>query len=376
MGRKADISQGVLFNDSPAARLEGIVGPAPLAPATKALAAKLHSASNNKLHMGTSSWSFPGWKGLVWDRTVSKEALASGGLAAYASHPLFRTVGLDRTFYSPMTEHALAELAAMTPPEFSFLVKAHQVITRPGVDGRGQTFGKNAGHDKPNPDFLSPTYAVDHVIGPTVLGLANRCGPIVFQFPPMDLSPAGQLASTLGLSATRGTTKSTVISTFLDKLESFTDALPRTPVGPSSITPLYAVEVRNRELLTPRYVSILRSRNIVTALAGHPSQPPLAEQVRLLQPTEGHAVVVRWLLHPTEQYETAKSRFEPFDQLVNQDPLARISIAELCIAAMAKGLPTWIVANNKAEGSAPRSIERLAQQIAAAMDEPRRAVAD
>jgi len=370
MGRKADISQGVLFSDSPAARLDGIVGPAPVAAATKSLATKVHSMSGNRLHMGTSSWSFPGWKGLVWDRTVSKDALASSGLAAYASHPLFRTVGLDRTFYAPMSEHALAELAALTPPDFSFLVKAHQVITRPGVDEHGQTFGKNAGHDKPNPDFLNPTYAIERVIGPTVLGLAGRCGPIVFQFPPMDLSPGGQLAATLGLTTSRGTTKATVIAAMLDKLEAFADALPHTPVGPNSITPLYAIEVRNRELLTQRYVSILRSRGIVTALAGHPSQPPLPEQVRLLQPTDGHAVVVRWLLHPTEQYETAKSRFEPFDQLVDQDPLARLSIAELCIAAMTKGLPTWIVANNKAEGSAPRSIERLAQQIAASMDQP------
>ncbi len=370
MARKADISQGVLFNDSPAARLDGIVGPSPAAQSTKALAARVHSMSSSKLRMGTSSWSFPGWKGLVWDRTVSKDVLASSGLAAYACHPLFRTVGLDRTFYAPMSEHALAALAALTPSDFSFLVKAHQVLTRPGVDENGQTFGKNAGHDKPNPDFLNPAYAIDRVIGPTVLGLASRCGPIVFQFPPMDLSPGGQLAATLGLSTSRGTTKNTIVGAMLDKLEAFTDALPRTPVGPNSITPLYAIEVRNSELLTPRYISILRSRSIVTALAGHPSQPPLPEQVRLLQPTNGHAVVVRWLLHPTEQYETAKSRFEPFDQLVEHDPLARLSIAELCIAAMAEGLPTWIVANNKAEGSAPRSIERLAQQIAASMDQP------
>jgi uncharacterized protein YecE (DUF72 family) len=368
MARKADISQGVLFGDSPAARLDGVVGPAPVAPETKTLADRVHAKSGNRLHMGTSSWSFPGWKGLVWDRTVSKDALATSGLAAYASHPLFRTVGLDRTFYAPMSEQAMSELAAMTPPEFSFLVKAHQVITRPGVDEHGQTFGKNAGHDRPNPDFLSPSYAIDRVIGPTILGLASRCGPIVFQFPPMDLSPGGQLATTLGVAPGRGVNTSTVVTAMLDKLEAFTDALPRRSVGPKAIVPLFAVEVRNRELLTPRYVAMLRSRGIVTALAGHPSQPPLAEQVRLLKPTEGHAVVVRWLLHPTEKYETAKSRFEPFDQLVDQDPLARMSIAELCIAAMAKGLPTWIVANNKAEGSAPRSIERLAQQIAAAMD--------
>jgi uncharacterized protein YecE (DUF72 family) len=55
-----------------------------------------------QLYLGTSSWTFPGWQGLVYDRAASASVLARYGLAAYARHPLLRTVGLDRTFYAPI----------------------------------------------------------------------------------------------------------------------------------------------------------------------------------------------------------------------------------------------------------------------------------
>src|SRR6188472_3426594 len=54
------------------------------------------------LRLGTSSWSFPGWQGFVWDRKASTELLAKQGLKTYAQHQLFRTVGIDRTYYAPV----------------------------------------------------------------------------------------------------------------------------------------------------------------------------------------------------------------------------------------------------------------------------------
>src|SRR3954464_13352095 len=50
------------------------------------------------VYLGTSSWTFPGWNGLVYDHEASTTQLAREGLAAYAHHPVLRTVGIDRTF--------------------------------------------------------------------------------------------------------------------------------------------------------------------------------------------------------------------------------------------------------------------------------------
>src|SRR5688572_19854352 len=55
-----------------------------------------------ELYLGTSSWFFPGWQGLVWDRAASEATLARHGLRAYAKHPLLRTVCIDRSFYAPL----------------------------------------------------------------------------------------------------------------------------------------------------------------------------------------------------------------------------------------------------------------------------------
>ena len=48
------------------------------------------------VRFGTSSWSFPGWKGLVYSRRTTTAMLAREGLVEYARHPLLKTVGIDR----------------------------------------------------------------------------------------------------------------------------------------------------------------------------------------------------------------------------------------------------------------------------------------
>ncbi|MFZ9888312.1 MAG: DUF72 domain-containing protein, partial [Myxococcota bacterium] len=76
------------------------------------------------LRCGTSSWSFPGWAGLVYDRHHDERRLAREGLAAYARHPLLRAVGIDRTHYAPVGVAQYQQWACAVPEDFRFLVKA------------------------------------------------------------------------------------------------------------------------------------------------------------------------------------------------------------------------------------------------------------
>ena len=64
------------------------------------------------LYLGTSSWTFPGWNGLVYDRPSTREELTYDGLAAYAKSPLFRTVCIDRGFYAPISIEDFQRYAA------------------------------------------------------------------------------------------------------------------------------------------------------------------------------------------------------------------------------------------------------------------------
>ena len=75
-------------------------GPSAIVTATQRdLAARLPDA----LRIGTSSFTFSGWCNLLYAGRWSKDALVERGLAAYAQHPLLRTVCIDRTYWAPMT---------------------------------------------------------------------------------------------------------------------------------------------------------------------------------------------------------------------------------------------------------------------------------
>jgi hypothetical protein len=52
-----------------------------------------------ELHFGTSSWSFPGWRGLVYSGTRSQASLAREGCGVNPASTA-TTVGVDRNYYT------------------------------------------------------------------------------------------------------------------------------------------------------------------------------------------------------------------------------------------------------------------------------------
>lgn len=328
------------------------VPPAPVHDDEVILAARMPAG----VRLGTSSWSFPGWRGLVYAERAPTTALASQGLAAYAHHPLRRTVGLDRTFYETPDLATFESLAAMVPPAFRFMVKAHQACTRPHLQADGATHGSTVSareHGAGNERFLHAAWARDQVVGPAVQGLGASCGPILFQFPAFVFGPREAVSEPTAL---------------LDRLHAFLAALPRGP--------RYAVEVRNDSLLRgtvgARLVALLRDTDAVPALGVMPSMPGVATAVDLLRAagwrcSEARLLLVRWLLGHQLGYQQARERFEPFHTLAAPDVATRHEIAALVAACAAAGGESFVIINNKAEGSAPRSIPPLAASIQAAM---------
>ncbi len=260
--------------------------------------------------------------------------MARHGLAAYAWHPLLRAVGIDRTYYAAIPAEHFAAYAGAVPDTFRFLVKAPEACTLARFP-RHARYGAVAG--QLNPTFLDAAYAADVIVGPMVEGLGPKAGPLVFQLPP-------QAPGAIGTPAA-----------FADRLHRFLDALPRGP--------LYAIEIRNVELLTPDYAAALAASRASHCFTVHPSMPDLDHQAAVIPADRGPALVVRWMLHPGLRYETARARYAPFDTLVDEDPATRQSIAALCRRQAARGGDTFVIANNKAEGSAPLTLLRLAGAI-------------
>jgi uncharacterized protein YecE (DUF72 family) len=289
------------------------------------------------IYLGGSTWSFPGWAGLVWDRAYSPSQLAREGLAAYARHPLFRGVGIDRTHYAPVEAHELARYRDAVPEDFRFLVKAHEACTLARFPDHAR-YGASRGLE--NPLFLDSQYAADQVVAPFVDGLGAEAGALLFQFAPQSLGPA---------------------AAFAERLHAFLAALPAGPV--------YAVELRNRELVTADYGDALAAAGACHCHNVHPRMPDIRAQARLAGSQRGPMTVVRWLLGAGLTYEEAGQRYAPFNRLAAPDPAARAAVAGLARAAHASGRPFLCTINNNAEGSAPLSAVELTREILAKADE-------
>ena len=148
--------------------------------------------------------------------------------------PLLRTVSLDRTFYAPITTVEYAALCRIRcRTHFSFVVKAPALVCDAVMrdeEGRGKV---------PNPHFLDAAIAAREFVVPCLEGLGAKAGPLVFQVSPL---PRGLVEEA---------------ATLIERLAAFFAALPR-ELGKHR--PLYALELRNAELLTPRLMKMLARR--------------------------------------------------------------------------------------------------------------------
>lgn len=312
--------------------------PATPAPAVQALAARLAERFGGRLWLGTSSWHFPGWAGLVWARAQPEATLSRHGLTAYAQHPLLNAVSLDRAFYRPLDAAGYRALAAQVPPGFRFTVKAFSGVTDAMLrdPANGQAL-------QPNPQFLDPEAAFAACAQPAAAGLGERLGALVFQLSPL---PAPMLASPGAL---------------IGRLEAVWQRVrPALPAGA-----LLALEVRDPALLTPALAASLQAHGVRYCLGVHDRMPPVEEQLPLLRATWPGDLVCRWNLQRGQRYADAKDAWAPFDRLQAPDLPTRHTLARVAAATLNAGQRVLITVNNKAEGSAPLSVIALAEAILA-----------
>ena len=301
---------------------------------------RLRAALPARLRLGTSSWNFTGWSGLVWDRAYPEATLSRHGLNAYAQHPLLRTVSLDRVFYRPLSEEEYAAYASVVPDDFRFVVKAPSVVTDPMIRGEG---GRGL---QRNTTFLDPDLAVRAFAEPALQGLRHRLGALNFQLSPM---PAELLAQPAAL---------------IERMATMLRALPdlRT-IAPEAVV---SIEVRDPAMLTPAFAQMLRSCGATYCLGLHAKMPAIDDQLPMLRALWPGPLVCRWNLHRRHGaygYEEAEQRYGSFDRLIDPDPDTRAALARVLVATTDAGFPAYVTIDNKAEGSAPLSVVELARRV-------------
>jgi len=295
--------------------------------------ARLREAIPPNVRFGTSSWNYPGWKGLVYSRDYPASGASADLLAEYARFPLFTTVGIDSSFYGPLTEKMLAGYAGALPHGFPCVSKVWDRIT---VHTFAKAREKTRGGEL-NPDFLNAELFLSDVWDPLERHFAEHRGPLVFEFQ--------AIAREDNVSPQR----------FADRLDAFFARLPRG--GP------YAVEVRNPEFLSPAYFAVLREHDVAHVLSSWTRMPSIGMQLDLPGVMTAGFILARALLRPGRSYADAVEEFAPYDRIRDPNPELRQDLVRVVEAAEQLRVPAYILVNNRAEGSAPLTIAAVARLL-------------
>ena len=296
---------------------------------------ELAAALPSFVRFGMSSWTFPGWANLFYEAPVTQKDLTHSGLQGYAQNPLFSTAGLDRSYYGPVPRAELDAYARDLPSHFRVLSKVWNEVTTfvfPDHPSAGDRAGKR------NPNFLNPAIVVSEILPAYEGNFKNHAGPLIFEIPPIS---EGALPDA---------------PEFADAIEKMIAKLPRDFS--------YAFEPRNIELVTPRYLDVLRAHRVAHVFSFWSGVPPLVTQLKIPNAMPASTVIARIMQPPRTRYEQLRDAYAPFDRIVKEDAGMRedvVRLARKCAEAGKKEL--FLLVGNKAEGCAPLTVRALAERI-------------
>jgi len=293
-----------------------------------ALASRLRTLAQQGIWIGTSSWKYEGWLGQIYTREryatrghFSQKKFQSECLAEYAQ--TFPIVCGDFSFYQFPSPQYWQRLFGSAPERLQFALKVPEEVTAE-VFPKHPRYGPRAGAR--NESYLNADALAAMFLEP-LRPYASRLAVLIFEF------------GARGAGARE----------FVDTLDPF---LGRLPEGFR-----YAVEVRNREYLQPRYFDALRSRGVAHVLNGWTRMPPLEQQAKL--PTPADFTVVRALLRPGRAYEDAVARFQPYAKIGEENPEARNALRDWIRRMREERRTSYIFVNNRLEGNAPETIRAV-----------------
>lgn len=291
-----------------------------------------------EVRFGTSTWTYEGWKGTIYKKTYSSEkAFRQQSLAEYAAFPLFRTVGIDSTFYQPAKAATLQSYASQVPADFQWVSKVWERLTVPQFPKHAR-YGAHAG--RLNPDFLNAELFSSSVLAPYAdSALAAHAGPFVFQFPHINHAALAP-------------------SDFFAKLRAFLTLLPKEF--------RYATEIRNREYLSADYFSVLNDTGATHCFNHWQLMPRLRDQMVASATAGGLQApyyVARLLTPLGISYEQAVKLFSPYREMQRPNEEMRHDAAMLALRAHELKRPAFIIVNNRAEGYAPGTIEAITETV-------------
>jgi len=276
-----------------------------------------------KIHIGTCSWKYPSWEGLVYS---SREPV--NFLAEYAQK--YKSVEVDQWFWSlgksgaglPKKE-TVAEYSLATPSDFRFTIKCPNALTLTHLPAKkGEPL-------QPNAYFLDPEFFNKFL--DTMDVLVPKVGLFIFQF--------GYLNQQMRPSKTA----------FFEELAAFIQKLP---VGFP-----YALEIRNPKWVDQAWFDLLSTTRVSPVLLQGYWMDDVAKTIDTYLSNLTDSLCIR--LHGEDREGMEERSGEDWSQIVRSkdDEIKRIMKSVRSLQGQVKQI--YLNINNHYEGSAPRTIQKI-----------------
>ncbi len=287
--------------------------------------------ANKGVFVGTSSWKYPGWCGQIYTSAryehkgkLNERLFKASCLKEYGE--VFRTVGVDSSYYAFPSQSMIYQLAREVPADFLFGLKVTGDLTIKRYTEKSR-FGQNAGEI--NPGFLDAELFKQSFLDP-LKAFMGSIGIMMFEFSrfhPVDYETG---------------------RAFVDDLDRFFSALPKGLP--------YGVEIRNQNFLQPEYFAMLARHGVTHVFNNWSAMPTVGEQMAMPGSLTNPAFVRSAI--PFEAGTEISGR-KPWIALARisevkaPDPEARAAGAKLMAeGTAAPGRRTFIFVNNRLEGNA------------------------
>lgn len=287
------------------------------------------------LRIGTCSWKYDSWKGLVYDQ--EKTYGSYDYLTDYARY--FNTVEIDQWFWSLFPKGAklpdsetVRRYTDSVPDDFLFTVKAPNSITLTNYYTK-QAPALKALANRPNPYFLDVELLKRFL--EALEPMKDKLGSIMFQFEYLNKK------------------KMPSKEAFFEHLDEFFGQAPK---GFD-----YAVEIRNKNYLTEDFFEYLRKRGLGFVLLGGYYMPHIAEVAAKYDIRTAKFSVVR--LHGTDRQGIEERTGGLWNEIVEPKDKELKETASIIEENTSEGITTFLNVNNHYEGCAPLTIQRLLRLI-------------
>jgi uncharacterized protein YecE (DUF72 family) len=284
-----------------------------------------------ELRIGTASWKYPSWHGLVYSAPKGIDYLAE-----YAAR--YNTVEVDQWFWSLFgsdevrlpSPRDVESYRAAVPDTFRMSVKVPNALTL-------THFYRKAKSDPlvPNPWFLSRGLLERFLAA--IDPLRDVLGPLMFQFEYLNRQKM----------ASQGA--------FEDAFGAFADGLPP---GYS-----YALETRNPNYLNDSLFDLMERLRLAPVLLQGYYMPSIVDLFASWRPRLERFRLVVLRLHGPDRSTIERETGKRWDRIVAPKDGEIPAISTMVGDLLHAGVDVYVNVNNHYEGSAPLTIERIQERL-------------